>query len=171
MIIRKAYMQELDDIMRIYEEARAFMRSTGNGTQWGDKHPARDMIVSDIENGDLYVCTGEQAKTDEILGVFYFKVESDPSYNRIDGGSWLNDDPYGVVHRIAGSRRAKGIGAFCLDWCEQQCGNIRIDTHRGNTVMLKVLEKAGYSYCGIIYVSDGSERLAFQKTTQTGEYN
>ena len=160
MIIRKALAQDIDIIMRIYEEARIFMRSMGNGSQWGDSNPPRDLIVSDIDSGDLYVCADEQ---NEISGVFYFKVKIDPTYGRIDGGAWLNDEPYGVVHRLAGSRKAKGIGAFCLDWCEKQCRNIRIDTHRDNIPMLKVLEKADYTYCGIIYVANGSERLAFQK--------
>jgi RimJ/RimL family protein N-acetyltransferase len=44
-----------------------------------------------------------------------------------------------------------------------QCGNMRIDTHSNNLPMRRVLEKNGYQYCGIIYVRDGSERLAFQK--------
>ena len=163
MKIRKAFIQDIEVIMRIYEEARAFMRSIGNGSQWGDRFPLRETIVANIENGDLYVCVEGQDETEEILGVFYFKQEIEPTYWKIEGGYWLNDEPYGVVHRIAGARKAKGIGSFCLDWCEKQSANIRIDTHRNNSVMLKVLEKAGYTYCGIIHVSDGSERLAFQK--------
>ena len=187
--IRKAFMRDIDIIMRIYEEARVFMRSTGNGSQWGDSFPPRGIIAADIENGDLYVCTekqqsGGQSAAEEIkeaeetkkiekieeieetVGVFYFKVEEEPTYKRIDGGGWLNNEPYGVVHRMAGSRKAKGVAAFCLDWCEKQCANIRIDTHRDNIVMLKVLKKAGYTHCGVIYVANGSERLAFQKVSQ-----
>ena len=163
MIIRKALIKDLDIIMGIYEEARAFMRSIGNGTQWGDKFPLLNTIVSNINSGDLYVCVEEPEETGEISGVFYFKIENEPTYQRIENGAWLNDEKYGVVHRIAGSRNKKGIGAFCLDWCEKRCDNIRVDTHKNNIVMLKVLEKAGYIYCGIIYVADGSERMAFQK--------
>jgi len=163
MVIRKAAAGELEDIMRIYEEARLFMRSCGNPTQWGDIHPRRGVIEADIENGDLYVCT-EEHTPDEILGVFFYKEYDEPTYRLIDGGAWPNDEPYGVVHRLAGSRKAKGIGAACLEWCERRCANIRIDTHRDNAPMRRVLEKAGYSYCGIIYVANGSERLAFQKS-------
>ena len=159
MIIRKAFIEDIEIIMHIYKDARDLMRSIGNGSQWGDNFPPRDSIVSNINSGDLYVCIENQ----EILGVFYFKVENEPTYKRIDSGEWLNDEPYGVVHRLAGSRKVKGIGTFCLDWCEKQCYNIRIDTHRDNIIMRKVLEKAGYVYCGIIYVANGSERLAFQK--------
>jgi len=169
MIIRKAFIHEIDNIMLIYEEARIFMRSIGNGSQWGDTFPLRDTIISNINNNDFYVCVNEPAETNEtneifeIFGVFYFKIENEPTYNRIDDGAWLNDEPYGVVHRLASSRKIKGTGAFCLDWCEKQCKNIRIDTHRDNITMRKVLEKSGYIYCGIIYVANGSERMAYQK--------
>ena len=163
MFIKKASVGDIEAIMRIYEEARSFMRSMGNASQWGEAHPRRDMIESDIENGDLYVCA-DHADPGEILGVFCYKEYDDPTYRQIFGGAWLNSEPYGVVHRLAGARKARGIGALCLDWCEKRCNNIRIDTHRDNAVMLKVLEKAGYTLCGTIYVADGSERLAFQKT-------
>ena len=163
MFIKKATIGDLEAILRIYEEARSFMRRTGNGSQWGESHPKRSILESDIENGNLYVCA-EHINPNEILGVFCYKEYDDPTYRHIEGGAWLNGEPYGVVHRLAGSRKAKGIGALCLDWCEKKCKNIRIDTHRDNAIMLKVLEKAGYIYCGIIYVADGSERLAFQKT-------
>jgi RimJ/RimL family protein N-acetyltransferase len=163
MIIRKAAIGEIEAVMQIYEQARIFMRLTNNGTQWGDSHPKRELIEADIEEGDLYVCVDEHTNPGEISGVFYYKVCDEPTYSRIEGGAWQNSGPYGVVHRLAGSRKAKGIGKFCLEWCEAQCGNIKIDTHRDNAVMLRVLEKAGYTYCGIIYVADGSERMAFQK--------
>lgn len=36
MEIRKSRMADLPEILKLYEEARAFMQETGNGTQWGD---------------------------------------------------------------------------------------------------------------------------------------
>jgi RimJ/RimL family protein N-acetyltransferase len=67
------------------------------------------------------------------------------------------------VHRITTAREKRGIASFCLDWCLKQCGNIRIDTHRNNIPMIKVLGKNGYVQCGIIYLENGDERIAFQK--------
>ena len=40
---------------------------------------------------------------------------------------------------------------------------LRGDTHRGNKIMQRVLEKNGLVYRGIIYLEDGGERLAFEK--------
>ncbi len=70
---------------------------------------------------------------------------------------------YGVIHRIASSGVCRGAASFCLKWALAQCGNVRIDTHRNNQVMQNLLRKNGFSYCGIIFTEDGSERLAFQK--------
>jgi len=150
--------------MQIYAEARQVMAETGNGNQWGDKHPPQQLIEADIAAGLSYVC---ETIDGEVVAVFYFDTTPDPTYAEIDG-AWKNDEPYGVVHRIARAKKAqaKGAGAFCLSWCFEQVPNIRIDTHRDNVPMLKLLENLGYEYCGIIWLGelgDYGERLAFQK--------
>ena len=40
--------------------------------------------------------------------------------------------------------------------------NIRIDTHRDNQTMRRLLARYGFIECGIIYLANGDERLAFQ---------
>ena len=82
---------------------------------------------------------------------------------RIYDGDWINDSRYGVVHRITSTGNVKGTASFCLNWALEQCGNIRIDTHRDNIVMQLLLDKNGFNYCGIVYVEDGTERIAYQK--------
>jgi hypothetical protein len=135
------------------------MRDTGNPLQWGDVHPPKDLIESDIEKGLSYVCVHDG----RTVAVFYYNMEVETTYGKIDG-KWLSGDEYGIVHRIASNRSVKGAGAYCLDWCFEQCGNIRIDTHEDNIPMRKLLEKLGYTYCGIIWLDNGDERMAFQKT-------
>ena len=41
--------------------------------------------------------------------------------------------------------------------------NIRIDTHKDNKIMQGLLERHGFSYCGIIYLLNGAPRLAYQR--------
>ena len=159
MNIRKALLEELKTIMNLYENARIFMREHGNPDQWGTSYPPQDMIEDDIRLGNLYVCTEE----DTIEAVFFYKEGIDPTYLKIQDGQWLNDNPYGVVHRITSSGKVKGAASFCLDWAFSQCGNLKIDTHENNIVMQNMLKKNGFTYCGRIYVEDGGERLAFQK--------
>jgi RimJ/RimL family protein N-acetyltransferase len=53
----------------------------------------------------------------------------------------------------------------CLQYCEQRISNIRVDTHKDNLIMQHLLAKSGYEKCGIIFVEDGSPRIAYQKCT------
>ncbi len=160
MEIRKTRPEELDQVMAIYAYARQFMAEHGNANQWGTTKPARELIERDIENGDSYVCV----EKGELAAVFYYKEEVDHTYLQIYEGAWRNDLPYGVVHRIAAAGKVKGAGSFCLNWAFEQCGNLKIDTHRDNYVMQNTLKKNGFVYCGIIHLMDGDERLAYQRT-------
>jgi hypothetical protein len=160
MYIRKAKMKDLDFLMEIFSSAKVFMEKTGNGNQWVAGYPSRELIAQNIRDGNSYVCTDDAG---EILATFFFEIADDETYARIYDGQWLDDKPYGVVHRIAGSGKVKGISDYCLQWCFDQCGNIRVDTHKDNKVMQRALLRNGYTYCGIIYLKNGAERLAFQK--------
>jgi RimJ/RimL family protein N-acetyltransferase len=161
MVIRKTTVKDIDIVMHIYEEARQFMRETGNAKQWGNIYPEQTLIEKDIQNDHSYVCLDA---TGNIIATFYFVIAEEPTYNIIEKGTWLNNEPYGVIHRIAKQKGSKGIASFCIKWCFEQCRTIRIDTHRDNIVMQELLKKLGFKYCGIIHLLNGDERLAFQKT-------
>jgi hypothetical protein len=75
---------------------------------------------------------------------------------------------YWVVHRMASVIEVHGIFKSVLDYCFTKATNIRIDTHRQNVIMRCALEKYGFHYCGIIYLLDGAERLAYQLRVSEG---
>ena len=56
MVIRKAELAELDEIMKIFGIARQYMREKGNMSQWINGYPSRELITEDIEAGHLFVC-------------------------------------------------------------------------------------------------------------------
>ncbi len=159
--IRKATSADIGDILAVYDSARHFMRETGNMTQWTGGYPSRAVVEADMEKACLYVCEEDGV----LLGVFYYAEEEDPTYRTIDRGAWLNDRPYAVIHRIAMSDRARGRGVagFIFDNCFARCPNLKIDTHRDNGPMRRALEKSGFSYCGVIYLMSGEERVAYQR--------
>jgi RimJ/RimL family protein N-acetyltransferase len=159
MEIRKSQMTDLEDIMSIYDNARIFMANHGNAGQWGTTFPPQALIEKDIHQQKSYVCV-EEGKP---VGVFYFAKEEDPTYRIIENGTWLNDRPYAVVHRIASAKDTKGVATFCITWAYAQKNNLRIDTHENNIPMQGLLKKLGFTPCGRIYVEDGSPRIAFQK--------
>ena len=156
MIIRKSTPQDINSIMEIYAYARACMKESGNPNQWFDNHPSKALIEADIDAGNSYVCFNESG----ITAVFYFNIEEEPTYNIIDG-QWLNKKTYGVIHRIARGPTGKGAGASAINWCLAQHPNIRIDTHKDNIPMLQLLKRLDFTYCGIIWLKNGDERLAF----------
>ena len=97
-----------------------------------------------------------------IEGVFMFSTEKDPTYSVIVDGEWPNDEPYGVIHRIASSGRVKGVLAKCVEFAKKSADNLRIDTHEENLVMQSALSKLGFEKCGIIFLENGDPRIAFQ---------
>lgn len=159
MYIRKTTLNDVSEAARIYEQAREFMRLSGNPSQWIGRPNAED-IRRDVESGDSYVCLD----TEEIVGVFFFKIGPDPTYAVIEDGEWISTEPYGVIHRIAVKHRGRRIADFIYNYAFNLWQNIRIDTHRDNLPMQKSLAKNGFRYCGIIHLENGEERLAYQKT-------
>lgn len=166
MKIRKTDIDDLDKVMEIYDNARIYMRENGNPDQWGNSYPDAQLIIDDIEEGKSYVAVDE----DQIVGIFYFSIGSDPTYLSIYEGNWIDDSEYGVVHRIASASHKKGVATFCLNWAFEKCGNIRIDTHRDNIIMQNFLAKNGFMKCGIIYLHNKEERIAFQKTRGSSKH-
>ncbi len=165
MVIRKAVYKEIKAIEQIYDDARTFMRQSGNMKQWTGGYPAEADIRSDIDNGILYVAVDGG----DIACVFCCMDTPEPTYEKIYEGKWKDDGPYRAVHRIAVSKdhHGKGAAGLCFDFALSFCGSVRIDTHRDNIPMQKTLIKNGFEYCGIIYLKNGDERLAYQKTIKT----
>ena len=159
MIIRNTRPEDLDDVMQIYAEARRFMRDNGNKDQWGNSHPRREMIESDIKNKCGFVVENNG----EIIGTFFFKIGEDPTYIRIYDGEWIDDKKYGVIHRIAVKYHGRRIASFVYDHCYSIINNLKIDTHKDNIPMQHSLVKNGFVRCGTIYLESGDERVAFQK--------
>lgn len=89
MEIRSTEIKDLPLVMEIYDYARAFMRATGNTTQWIDGYPSEVLIRQEIEDGHSFVCIDEQG---EILGTFVLSWETTLLINRFmkEHGSIMN---------------------------------------------------------------------------------
>ncbi|MBQ7356840.1 MAG: N-acetyltransferase [Clostridia bacterium] len=158
MQIRRATLADANAANEIYESARAFMRSTGNLTQWSGVHPSKEEIIDGISDGTSYVCV----EGEEIVATFYFNVGDDPTYRVIYDGEWRDSEPYAVIHRIAVKYPGRRIADACFDFCKGLYPSIKIDTHRDNIPMQRCLLRNGFAYCGIIHLADGEPRLAYQ---------
>ncbi len=159
MKIRKAKPDDLESILRVYEIAREYMRKTGNPDQWGTEHPKKEMLEDDIKKDELFVGENDEGN---ICFVFAFILGDDPTYSYIENGNWISDDEYGTIHRIASDGAASGVVKTAVEYCRNIISNIRIDTHEKNKIMQHVVEKIGFVKCGIIYIDDGTPRIAYQ---------
>lgn len=161
MIIRKAVPTDIDRLMQIFAIAREFMKSSGNPNQWINGYPQEELIKNEIEQGHCFVCVNNDDGT--VVATFCLIQGPDPTYSYIEDGSWPDNEPYYVIHRLASDGTVKGITGFCIDWCHGMSSCLRADTHHDNKVMQHLLEKNGFERCGIIYVANGTPRIAYQK--------
>ena len=67
--IRKAKDKDIDEIMALYEQARAYMAENGNPGQWTNGYPAREDVETDLNRNVLYICES----SDGIEGVFMLR--------------------------------------------------------------------------------------------------
>ena len=159
-IIREATPTDIPEIMKVVDAAKGIMRQSGNMHQWGEGYPSEAVIAADMERNGGFVVEDDK----KIVGYFAFLQSPEPTYAKIYEGKWIDDTlPYHVVHRIASNPDAHGIFSSIMDFCFSHDTNIRIDTHRDTKIMQHVILKQGFSYCGIIYLLSGDERLAYQK--------
>ena len=168
MIIRKTNKSDLIAVMPIFGEARKTIALLGID-QWQNGYPSENVILSDIDKGQSYICDLDG----NICGTFAMLTESEPTYDKIYDGHWLTGDEshdYIAIHRVAISVSSRGSGLsgkiieFAADFAKKNGRkSLRIDTHRGNKVMRRMLEKNGFIHCGVIYLENGDERVAYEK--------
>lgn len=167
MQLKPSSKNDLFRIMEIISDAQKYLASLSID-QWQDGYPDEAQILLDMENEDSYIVLN---KATEIVATTVFTTKLEPTYNEIEG-EWLTptNNTYGVIHRLAvgANYRSLGVAKFILNTCEAKLQemnieSMRIDTHRENKGMQSLITKLGYTYCGIITVRGGAERLAYEK--------
>ena len=157
MEIRKATREDVPEIMRIFDIARAYMRASGNLHQWLGGYPGKDIVLSDIQMGNQYILIADGTP----VGAFSLIPGEEPTYQYIENGHWHYDRPYATIHRLASRGTVPGIAKACFDYSRQKYPYLRIDTHEDNLPMQKAILRYGFQKCGTIYLSDGAPRIAF----------
>lgn len=165
MKFRLAKYEDINEIMDIIKKAQNYLHSEGI-PQWINGYPNIETIKEDIDNGYSYVLE----KDDKIYVTGSVSFDGEVTYNDIYEGEWHTFDKYSVIHRMAIDMDYKGSG-MSTEFLKQvenlskskNIYSIKIDTHRKNKSMQKFLEKNDFKYCGIIYITDGSERFAYEK--------
>ena len=169
MEFRQAKISDLDQIVEIIELSKKYLKET-KVDQWQDGYPAKEDLRRDIESGNSYVLTNK----DEIVATTVISLDGESTYNSIFNGEWITNEDYIVMHRVAVHDKYKGKGIFkeLIKEAENLALNkgissIKIDTHRDNISMQRAVVKNDFKRCGIIYLEDGSERIAFEKVLKS----
>lgn len=166
MEFRKAVETDINNIMTIIRQAQAYFKEQGID-QWQNNYPNTGTISDDIDNQHSYVLL----KDNKIVATAAVSFDGEKTYDFIHEGKWISNNEFAVIHRIAVDNTYKGLGlsAEIIKSVEKLClskgvYSIKVDTHKENIPMQKLLEKNKFQYCGVIYLEDGSKRIAFEKT-------
>lgn len=169
MEFRQAKISDLDQIVEIIELSKKYLKET-KVDQWQNGYPAKEDLRRDIESGNSYVLTNK----DEIVATTVISLDGESTYNSIFNGEWITNTEYIVMHRVAVHDKYKGKGIFkeLIKEAESLALNkgifsIKIDTHRDNISMQRAVVKNNFKRCGIIYLEDVSERIAFEKVLKS----
>jgi len=167
-VIRKTETKDLESIMPIFSEARKTIALLGID-QWQNGYPSRSVIEEDVKREQSY-CVLSDGK---IIATFALILHGEPTYDEIFDGKWLTGDEKGqylAIHRvaIAVASRGNGISGKIISYASELATSLgkrslRIDTHEGNVVMRRMLEKNGFVHCGTIFLKDGDKRVAYEK--------
>lgn len=165
MNFRKSIKSDVNNIMHIIKQAQDYFKEN-KIDQWQNNYPNNETIENDINKNESYILEEDGV----LFATAAISFNEERTYDVIYDGNWLSNDKYAVVHRIAVSSNYKGRGVsgelfkdlekICKD---NNVSSIKIDTHKDNKSMQRFLEKSGFKYCGVILLSDESERIAFEK--------
>lgn len=166
MGFRKTRIEEIPEVMKLIDQAKAYMKESGID-QWQNGYPNAESIRKDIDHDYSYV----MEEDGKIIGTLAVIFDGEPTYDKIYDGAWKTiDEPYAAVHRVAvdAQCKGKGIAGAMIEEVVKLCRergvrSIKNDTHRDNKSMQRMQAKNGFEYCGVIYLEDGAERIAFEK--------
>ena len=172
MEFRQSQNGDLDQIVRIAEDAKAFLRANGVSQWQRGSYPDRALFASDIENGIGYV----MADGNRVCAVCAVTFGDEPSYRHLVKGAWLTGDDaaYATIHRsaVASGCRGQGVaGRLFASVCDLAAkhgvGSVRVDTHPDNRAMRTALEKAGFASCGELLLDRceeaGDPRVGYER--------
>ena len=166
---RHAEESDIPAIMQAIADAKKSLKRH-RVDQWQGHYPDEELIRSDIERGEIYVTL----HGDEVAGFFVLSKEPEEAYEHITDGKWSNDNPHTVWHRSAVSLKYRGSGMAqfmekCVEAETKSFGikYIRVDTHKKNKAMQKLLRDSGFRYRGNVLIEEepglDPARQAFEK--------
>ena len=136
-----ANMSELDDIVALYKDV---INTTF--TTWGKDYPSKELLISDIENHNLYLLK----QAGKIVAVSFFGTKENDDEN----WTYPLSKPMSVARIcVSPKHQGKGIGSYFMNLLTQKAKDLGADGMRfhvctKNPAAMKMYENAGFSNTG-----------------------
>lgn len=167
--LHRAEADDLAVVTHLRRQGRALMLSR-DLMQWNEADVSEEEARRDLEKDEVYLLCYE----DIPVATARFVLTGEPDYASLRGGRWESNEKYLTVHRVARLQNApvRGLGSLIFDFAARMARqngmtHLRVDTHRGNAAMQRVIQKNGFSLRGVITLSapgEDRERLAYEKS-------
>jgi GNAT superfamily N-acetyltransferase len=164
MIIRKAEISDLENIMKMYNSCVGGMLKNGID-QWDESYPNTEIISDDLKLGSYFVAE----LNGKIVGGVNIDQQQDPTYLNIN---WKdNSNQFLVVHRLGVQEEnwGDGIGKALMMFSEelvkeQGLSSIRLDTYSENPKAMEFYLRLGYNELGTIDLKPNKKKYhCFEK--------
>lgn len=149
-MIRKAVLEDMDQIMVIIKKVVVIMQDSGND-QWSESYPSYDDFHADIIAGDLFVDSDSDGT---IKAVICLNRDEPEEYGGIP---WKYERPALVIHRmaVAPEYHGNGLAKKLITYAEERAlelnlDYIRSDTCSRNNGMNALFKKLGYEFPGTL---------------------
>ena len=164
MIIRKAEISDLENIMLMYKSCVAGMIASGID-QWDESYPNTEVIMEDLIAQTYFVFI----ENDIIIAGINIDQNQDDTYLALDWKDKKNQ--FLVVHRLAVKVEFwnDGIGKSLMLFTEnlvieKGLNSIRLDTYSGNPKAMEFYRRLGYSELGTIDLKPDKDKYhCFEK--------
>ena len=164
MIIRKAEISDLGNIMLMYKSCVAGMIANGID-QWDESYPNTEVIMEDLIAQTYFVAI----ENDIIIAGINIDQNQDDTYLALDWKDKKNQ--FLVVHRLAVKVEFwnDGIGKSLMLFTEnlvteKGLNSIRLDTYSGNPKAMEFYRRLGYSELGTIDLKPNKDKYhCFEK--------
>ncbi len=164
--LRKAKYSDMEQILEIKDLALEFQKELGL-EQWSNNYPLESDFKNDIdlERGYVY------EKDGKIYAYASLNYGIDPMYVKTYDGYINNEINYSSIHRVIVDKKEmkQGIGKEFLEKLirisiKDSRFIVRIDTHKDNIAMMKLINKLNFKYIARVHASDETDRDVFEYT-------
>lgn len=146
-MIRKANLNDVDNIMNIVKQVIVEMKDSNN-TQWDENYPKAEDFINDINEGCLYVDEFEG----DLIGFICINDVQPDEYKNID---WISNEDALVIHRMGvnPNYRGRGKGKNLIRYAQNLAMDngimyLKTDTNSMNMKMYNLFKKCGFRFAG-----------------------